>query len=190
VIHVTPNFTGPPGADAWAHVLAMLDSREADLAVLSTLGLTEEEARFPARFDALRLGEDSLVAVARADHPIIREPTLDAYCAARHMVVSLRGDPSGAVDASLAAIGQARRVVLTVPNFMSALFIAAGSDLVGALPRSLVSAFGRHLGLGFVPLPFPSTASVMRLVVTKAALADAGIAWLAGLIRDLNAPHP
>lgn len=179
VIHVTPAFTGEPGAGAWDNVLAMLESREADAAILPTLGLPDGASGLPARFATRALGADALVAVARKGHPFLADPTLDTYCAQRHMLVSQRGDPAGATDAALAAIGRSRRVVLTVPNFTAALFVAAGSDLVVALPASLAAAHGPRLGLGAVPLPFPATPSTIRLVTTRAALEDAGVVWLA-----------
>jgi DNA-binding transcriptional LysR family regulator len=44
-------------------------------------------------------------------------------------------DPYGFVDEALARRGRARRMALTVPNFMLAVAIVAESDLVTALPR-------------------------------------------------------
>ena len=189
VIHVVPRFSGRPDAGLWDDVLAMLDGGALDVAILPTLGLSDAEADFPARFAARPLGQDALVAVAHAGHPFLAAPTLDAYCAARHMIVSLRGDATGAIDAHLADLGRSRRVVLTVPNFMVALFVAAGSDLVAALPSSLVAAHGAPLGLGCAPLPLADSPSTIVAVTTHAALRDAGVAWLAETLADV-APQP
>lgn len=177
VLHVLPSFRQAPDAHAWDHVLDMLDSRELDVALLPW-------ATTPARFATRPIGRDRLVAVSRPDHPYARRPTLDTYCAARHLLVSIRGDPTGATDATLAGLGRRREVVMTVPNFSAALFLAAGTDLVVSMPQSLVAALGPRFGLVGTPLPFDVPLGAVLTVATHAALQDAGVAWLAGLVGD------
>ncbi|MFM7444210.1 MAG: LysR substrate-binding domain-containing protein, partial [Tabrizicola sp.] len=114
-----------------------------------------------------------------------------SYCAARHLVVSSRGDPVVATDATLSDLGRSRRVVMTAPNFTSALFLAAESDLVVSLPESLVRTRGARFGLVATPLPFDAPASNILAVTTRAALQDAGVAWLVELVAGLTwAPDP
>lgn len=183
-LHITPSFRQSPAEGAWDHVLTMLDQRELDLALLPWLD-------GPARFASRPVVEDRLVAATRADHPYARTPTIETYCAARHLVVSLRGDPVAATDSILAQQGRQRRVAMTVPTFSSALFMAAGSDLVVSLPESLVAAHGPALGLVATPLPFDVPASPVLAVTTRAALQDAGVAWVVDLVCSaLSGPRP
>ena len=182
-MHVLPSFRQSLDEGPWDHVLAMLEARELDLAILPWV-------TSPARFAALPIpaSEDRLVAATRADHPFAQDPTLDSYCRARHLVVSSRGDPVAATDGILAGMGRSRRVVMTAPNFSSALFLAAESDLVVSLPESLVATHGTRFGLVGTPLPFDVTSGAVLAVTTKAALQDAGVAWFVDLVRSLPWP--
>jgi DNA-binding transcriptional LysR family regulator len=189
VVHIVPSFSVSPDQGAWDHVLQMLEQRELDVAILPWV-------TSPARF-ALRPvtgAEDRLVAATRPDHPYAVNPTLDTYCRARHLVVSIRGDPVAATDSMLAKLGRQRNVTMTAPNFSSALFLAAESDLVVSLPESLVAAHGARFGLVATPLPFDVSASNVVIVTTRAALQDAGVAWMVDFLcaimdADPGTPH-
>ena len=76
-------------------------------------------------------------AVCRPDHPFARAPSLETYCAARHVFMSLTGDMTGVIDTVLARMDRQRVVVTTVPNAMLALLMAASTDLVAGVPSSL-----------------------------------------------------
>lgn len=185
VLHIVPSFRQSLDEGPWDHVLAMLESRELDVAILPWL---TGPARFATRVVAG--GEDRLIAATRADHPYASDPTLETYCRSRHLVVSVRGDPVAATDAVLAGLGRARRVAMTAPNFSSALFLAAESDLVVSLPESLVLAHGARFGLVGTPLPYEVTASAVLAVTSRAALQDMGVAWLVDLICGITWTAP
>lgn len=180
VLHIVPNFRQSVEEGAWDHVLAMLESRELDVAILPWL---TSPARFVTR--PVPASEDRLVAATRTGHAYARDPTLDTYCRARHLVVSIRGDPVTATDAALAGLGRERRVVMTAPNFSSALFLAAESDLVVSLPQSLLATHGARFGLVATPLPYPVTPGNIIAVTTRAALQDRGVAWLVDLVCSI-----
>ncbi len=61
---------------------------------------------------------------------------------------------------------------------MMALVQLSGSELIAALPRRLVEQHAGRFGLVFVELPFARKPDTIRAIVTKAAMRDAGIAWL------------
>lgn len=168
-----------PGERAWDFVFAELDARAMDVAVVPA-------PEIPARFVAKPLYEEIFVAALRAGHPFIKDPTLDRFCSLEHVVVSLTGDPQGFIDRLLARLGLARRVVLTVPNFMLALPLIAGSDLVAALPQRFVAMHGPRFGVTGVALPLRLERSPIRAVASKAALADAGVAWLFARLAELE----
>lgn len=153
--------------------LASLDAREVDLAI-------EPMEDVPARFTTTPLYEEEFVIAMRKDHPLRSRLTLTQYCAASHVLVSTTGDPFGNVDMELRKLGRARRVAATVPNFMSALAVVAETDLLAAVPK-LSSVHAARLGVVLVnpPAPLlPLGRSSLSLVASKAAIADAGIAWL------------
>lgn len=161
----------PPGN--WDAAWADLDARALDLAI-------GPFAQIPARFTATDLREEDFVIAARSGHPFAQDPSLDAYCASAHLVTSQTGDPLGFVDMALARQGLSRRVALTVPSFFMALAVAAATDLLVAVPRSFARTHAQGLAVAESPLPLPRF--TIRAVLPRAALADAGLAWLHGTL--------
>lgn len=160
---------------AWRGAFAELDDRHLDLAVIPV-------DTAPARFRVLRLYEEEFVIAVRDGHPFAGDPTLARYCAMQHLIVSTSGEAHGFVDDSLAPRGLARRVAMTVPNFMLALAALADTDLAAALPAQLVAMHGRRFGLVALPPPLPLPPFRLSSVVPKAALTDRGLAWFLDLI--------
>ena len=160
---------------SWETALETLDARIIDIAILPVDDL-------PARFVEHTLYEEDFVIAMRKGHPFTDDPSLDHYCAMPHLLVSSTGDPHGQVDDALMRQGRSRRVALTVPGFMQALALLAQTDLMAALPRKLVATHAARFGLTSTEAPFPLRRYPIRAVATKAALMDAGVAWLFGLI--------
>ncbi|MGA0599065.1 LysR substrate-binding domain-containing protein, partial [Enterovirga sp. CN4-39] len=131
---------------AWDGAFTDLDARALDLAI-------GPFATVPNRFEVAELGIESFVIIARSGHSFAKRPSLDAYCEADHLVVSQSGDAHGFVDVSLAELGRARRVALTVPAFAMALTIVAETDLLSAVPRSFAEALGSPAGVVLVEPP-------------------------------------
>lgn len=156
---------------AWRDALTELEARVMDVAVIPHGG-------FPARFVRQTLYEDDFVIAMRAGHPFLASPTLENYCAMQHLVVSHGGDPYGFVDNVLAQRGLARRVSLTVPNFMFALAVLAQTDFLAAMPRRFAAMHAARFDAVSVEPPTPLGHFQMSLVVPKVAMMDAGLAWL------------
>ena len=156
---------------AWRGALADLEARAMDIAIVPT-------DQFPPRFHGRVLFEEDFVLAMRAGHPFARAPTLDRYCAMRHLVVSLTGDPFGFVDRVLAEQGRARRIALTVPNFMFALAVVAETDLITALPRRFAALHARRFGVVRREAPLPLGRFRLTAVAPQVAMMDAGLAWL------------
>jgi DNA-binding transcriptional LysR family regulator len=180
----TRQLLPPQGArtpeQAWGPALAALEARSLDIAIVPLHDI-------PARFAARTLFEEDFIIAMCTGDPLVREPSLERFCAARHLVVSLTGDAHGFVDDALAALGLARRVVLTVPNFMMALALIAETGLVAALPRHLVERHAARFGLTSAELPVTLGRDPIRAVATKAAMMDAGVAWLFELLPTIGA---
>lgn len=86
------------------------------------------------------LFRDRFIGAAREGHPLLSAAvTADRYAAAKHVVVSRRGQSTGPVDDMLAALGLQREIVAVVPGFPDALRIARQSDLVALVPQSCLS---------------------------------------------------
>ncbi len=91
----------------------------------------------------VRLYATRYVCVMRKGHPLAAEAlTLDAFCAAHHLLVSFSGRPHGYVDKALTALGRQRRIVLTVNQFATAGRVVATSELLTVLPERFLLATG------------------------------------------------
>ena len=176
---VLPDF-GRPVEGAWEPALDGLDARAYDVAMLP-LG------RAPARFVARILYAEDFIVAARAGHPYLRKPTLARFCAERHLLVSLTGDPDGFVDILLARRKLSRRVALTVPNFSMAMALIAETDLIAALPRHLVAGYAQRFGVVATEAPMPLCSNPISVIATKAAMMDGGVAWLFQQLADIVA---
>jgi DNA-binding transcriptional LysR family regulator len=155
---------------AWRHVFAELEARAIDVAILPF-------GPVPVRFRSYALYEEDFVIAMRAGHSFAASPTLDRFCAAGHILVSMTGEAWGFVDRALAADGRSRRIALTVPNFLFALSCVAESDFLAALPRRLVAAHAKRFGLVYCEPPLPLESFTMNAIALQAGLADPGLAW-------------
>lgn len=169
LIHLMPAPRGGAIGEPWQQNLDMLERRELDIAMLPLPAVSP-------RFEARRLYEEEFVLAMRKGHPLANAPSHAAFAQSQHLLVSLSGEPRGFVDEMLAKRGLERRIALTVPNFTLAQL--SGSDLIAALPRRLVEQHAGRFGLVFAELPFTRKADTIRAIATKAAMRDAGIAWL------------
>jgi DNA-binding transcriptional LysR family regulator len=181
VRQLLPRQGEPSPALAWADTLGALDAGAMDVAIVPFLDV-------PARFEAFAFYEEDFVVAMRATHPFAKARSLRGFCAAQHLVVSHAGDAWGFVDAALQQRNMARRVAVTVPNFMFALATLAESDLLAALPRRFVALHGGRFGIRGVEPPLELPRFPLRLVTSKAALADAGVSWLVERLRETVSP--
>lgn len=165
---------------AWRGAFSELETRALDIAVIPG-----EDA--PVRFDRRTLYAEDFVLAMRPGHPFATAPGIDHYCASRHLVVSLTGDPHGFVDDVLARDGLSRRVALTVPNFMFACAILPETDLLCAIPRRFAALYAARFGIMIHDAPLPLGHFRLNAFVPKVALLDAGIAWLLDRLRDAAA---
>ncbi len=143
----------------------LLEREEADLAlgyfpaVLADI-TAKLQAGGTANFDHARLYDGEYVCVMRRGHPLAKKGKgeeglhLDAFCAARHLLVSFSGRPYGFTDEALASLGRKRRIVLTVNQFFTAGRVVLQSDVLTVLPRHFVRVADSAGELVIKRLPF------------------------------------
>jgi DNA-binding transcriptional LysR family regulator len=173
--------TSPDSAGRTA--FAELEARTMDIAVMPF-------GAIPARFHAQTLFDDDFVVTMRARHPLARSLTLDRFCQAQHLMVSDSGDAHGFVDQVLAEQGRARRIALTVPNFMFAVSVVAETELICALPRRFAAMHAARFGVVSLDAPLPLGRFRINAIASKAAMMDAGLAWLFGLLPGTDGSAP
>jgi DNA-binding transcriptional LysR family regulator len=163
----------------WRDSLLSLEAGAMDVAILPF-------HEVPLRFFSVDLFSEDFVIAARADHPYLRRPELEHYCAQQHLVVSHAGDPRGFVDVMLEGKGLSRRVAVTVPNFMFALAVLAETELISALPRRFVELHGPRFGIVSVAPPIDLAPYAISLIVPRVAMMDAATAWFVETISTLS----
>ncbi len=129
--------------------------------------------------EVVDLFPQALIAIVRAGHPFAARPaTARRYAAQLHVDVQRRPGAPSLVDDALAALGLARRVVVTVANASAAPVIAARGNFVATLSERLARAMAPGLGLVVVPLPFLPRGETMVMAWHPRHAADPAHAWL------------
>lgn len=171
----------------------MLADEAADLAIgyfpAALADLTAQaQAGDPVSYAHQRLYVSDYVCVMRREHPLAQEDlTLEAYCAARHLLVSFSGRPYGFIDEALGALGRQRQIVLTVNQFFTAGRVVAGSDLLTVLPRHFVDVTGIADRLVLRELPFKVSPVHVDALWHRRNQYSGAHAWLRSVVSHL--PH-
>ena len=168
---------------------SMLDEEACDLAVgyfpsmLADLTARTQSGE-PQPFFHQRLYTGEYVCVMRKDHPLAQGPlSIDAFCAARHMLVSFSGRPFGFVDEALATLGRERFVVLTVNQFFTAARVVANANLLTVLPLHFVKVTGYADQLVFRPLPFEVSPVLVDAVWHRRSQQRSSHVWLREVVQ-------
>ena len=99
-----------------------------------------------------RLGTVDFVGLAAADHPVLKDPELDAFDFP-FVIVSAVGGTRGELDGLLASQGRERRLAVSVPSYLSLPPLLAGSRLLALVPRALAELGQRQHRLASFPAP-------------------------------------
>lgn len=171
----------------------MLARGDADLAIgyfpETVSALTSQGSDSPLR--QARLHDSEYVCVMREGHPLA-EPgalTLDAFCAADHLLVNFAGRPYGLADQALAALNRKRRVVLTVNQYFTAGRVVANSNLLTVLPAYFVEATGYHEQVVTRPLPFHLDGLHVAMVWHQRNDRNSAHQWLRARLLEAAAQH-
>lgn len=164
-----------------------LDAQEADYGIMALSDV-------PDRFGRIDVGSDHFVCMMRKDHPLARyhDIPLEEYAAARHLLVSHRGDAHGFVDDELANMGLSRRIVIVVNHFGSAPMIISSSDLIVTVPSRMAEKCTQFFDLHVVPSPISPPANMIGgvLVWHKRLTNHPAHSWFRQMIlragRDLD----
>jgi len=167
----------------------LLDEEACDLAVgyfpsmLADLTARTQSGE-PQPFFHQRLFTGEYVCVMRKDHPLAQGPlSIDAFCAARHMLVSFSGRPFGFIDEALATLGRERFVVLTVNQFFTAARVVANANLLTVLPLHFLKVTGFADQLVFRPLPFEVSPVLVDAVWHRRNQQRSSHVWLREVVQ-------
>ncbi|MCP1842070.1 MULTISPECIES: LysR family transcriptional regulator [unclassified Bradyrhizobium] len=136
-------------------------------------------------FHRQRLYTDSdALAVRRGHLAGAKLKKREAFLAARHVAVIIRGQNEDLIDTWLRAKGIERRIALVVPGYIEALHVTARTDLVAFVPRRLISALSRQLSLMTVTPPLDPGIDEQHMFYPTRAQMDPGSLWLRKLMLE------
>jgi DNA-binding transcriptional LysR family regulator len=171
---------------------ALLEGDEVEMAVgyfpavVAAITLGEMQEDTPDTFGHAPVYSGRYVCVMRQGHPLAGAPiSLDAYCAARHLLVSFSGRPFGFVDEALAGIKRSRRIVLTVNQFFTAAQVVANSNLLTILPRDFIPSTGIAEQLAWQPLPVQVPLLQVDMLWHRRHETSPAHSWLRGIVGRL-----
>lgn len=101
-----------------------------------------------------RIARDTLVVVARRDHPVVSgRLDLETYLAQSHALVSSRRKGPGLEDLELARIGRQRHIGLRCQHYYAACRVVSESDLLLTMPEQYAHIANANLPNCILPLP-------------------------------------
>ncbi len=159
---------------------AALESGALDLVIAGFPALPTERSRV--------LRRESLVALFDPQACGCAAPlSIDDYVRLPHFLMSQHGDLTGAVDTALGAIGEAREVILAIPNFLVLPYILPGLAAIAAVPESVARHCHAVAELAVSPLPVHIAAYDVTMIWHASQEPDPGHRWLRELISALPA---
>jgi DNA-binding transcriptional LysR family regulator len=169
----TLRLTPVTGAEA----AEQLDSGAIDVAASHLRAL-------PAHLASMVLLRDPFVLIARRGHPLAAEPlSIEGYAALDHVLVSPRGDTTGAVDRALKDFGLKRRIALLVATYLALPSVLAASDLVATVPRRTARQIAAIAEIEIMPLAIDLSVLVSMAWHRRAASEPAQI-WFRSLLIE------
>lgn len=131
------------------HLDVWLESGTIDFAMGAFPALTKHIRRQP-------LWVEPYVSVVKKGHPRLgTRPTLKAFAAERHVVVSTAGTGHAhqLAERALEAAIPAENILCRVPIFVAAAVLAKHTDAVATLPSSIATVLADDLGLDIIAPP-------------------------------------
>lgn len=124
--------------------------------------------------------------IMRRQHPLADQRlTLKRYVQAKHLLVTLTGEPTGFIDLILLEQGLKRRIMLTVNQFAVAPQLVAGSDLLAVLPTRIVKMSSVFDQLHLTPPPLEILPSNLKMMWHERNHSDSSQAWLRSQLVSL-----
>ena len=114
--------------------------------------------------------------------------SLERYAAQNHVLVSPRGDTTGALDRILVDFGLKRRIALLVATYLAVPAALAASDLIATVPRRVAEQIAANAAITITPLPI-DFATTVSMAWHRRAAADPAQSWLRTLLTDAAALH-
>jgi DNA-binding transcriptional LysR family regulator len=174
-----------PGVDIRTRVndninaLGLLDRNEIDFAI-------GYHTDWPERFGGQVLFTETYVCVMRRGHPLARDRiTVEEFAAARHLLVTITGEPVGFVDRLLRRHGLTRHIAMTANQFLVAPLIIQNSDMIMTLALRTAERFAEINKLHIVPVPLEPDPIDLTLLWHKELIRHPAHEWMRSMLAEI-----
>jgi DNA-binding transcriptional LysR family regulator len=146
----------------------------------------------PDELSSCELYRDTLVCVADKRNRRLRNRRLDlkSYLELPHVTVAPNRDSGVQLDDILDSMGIRRRIVASVPHYISVPALIRGTDLIGHTRRRLLSVLRTTSDLVVFPIPLRMRVPDLEFIQVwhKGYDGDPGHRWLRDLVLDAVRP--
>ncbi|RZF31669.1 LysR family transcriptional regulator [Paraburkholderia sp. UYCP14C] len=163
--------------------LRMLDTGDLDIVLGSG-----SFAQIPQRFDCQLVHQERFVGIARNGHPALVKRgrklymELDDFARLPHILVSPRGDPRGAVDDALEALGRTRKVSATCPSFLAVPFMVGASESIAVIAERVALRMRDTAQLSLFELPLALPGWEVLVVRARGRANEPAVRWITDMM--------
>lgn len=158
---------------------ALLERGELDLAIGVFLNPG-------SRFRTQTLLNDEYQCAMRRENPLAHQPmTLKQFVQAKHLLISLTGEPTNFIDQLLEEKGLKREIALIINQFVLAPFIIAQSDLICTLPRRTIQQSGLDNHFYLTPLPLALDPKLVKMMWHERYHQNSMHSWVRSLVSQV-----
>ena len=130
------------------------------------------------------LFESVFVCIASSDNRHLRKGlSLQAYQSTPHVVVAYEGRSQEIIDRYLLQMKIERRVMLTVPHFLSLAEIVPQTDVIATVPREVALQLAKSGAIRIHDLPVAAPTFPLMQFWHKRSHADPASQWLRTIVR-------
>jgi DNA-binding transcriptional LysR family regulator len=150
------------------------------------LALIGDEGHVPSPLQTEVIYEEELVCIVAANAPYQRHVTLKQYLAAEHIGVDVVEGSQHIPEKRLAAHGQRRRTVITLPYFGAATKCIPGTKLILTAPKRFAALESENRKIKVMKAPAEITGFKYLMIWHPRVNTDAAHAWLRSEIRRIG----
>ncbi len=136
-------------------------------------------------FQQKLLRNSGFVCIANENNPYAKNGvfSLKSFMAAPQVAVRTEGRSMEVIEKAMMKLKISRRVLVTVPHYLSLLSLIPSTDLVAIIPNDLADAFRTQINVKIYPLPFSSPTVEIKQIWHARFHRDSANRWIREIVR-------
>lgn len=144
-------------------------------------------SKIPSPLEKQVLFTDDPVCVGDSNNPIFKKTiTMEEYIEAKHLfILFFEAAEHSYAHKLLQKLNRQRRIVVTVPRTLSAIYALPNTQLIATVLKRVVDKIGKNLKLKSQPIPFEYPLPTVMQVWHPKNGRDPAQVWLRNLIKEI-----